>query len=254
MRLPLITLITVVVITTLAPVLTGADPMHTDTGIALQAPSLQHWLGTDAFGRDVWSRTLYGGRHTLLLAGLATLAAAVPGTLLGLSFGWRRTRTADAFLNAWLAFPGLLMGFVLLTLLGQGVAPLILATSIAQIAPFAVVTRAAVLVVQPQEYITAAQAAGANSRHILRYHVLPNIRPTLLVYMGVVFGYCILNSAALSFLGLGGEPGIPDWGVMLAEGREALRAAPWIAFAPGIAITLTVMAVNRLADALNARF
>jgi ABC-type dipeptide/oligopeptide/nickel transport system permease subunit len=114
-------------------------------------------------------------------------------------------------------------------------------------------TRNAVLTIRSETYVDAAVALGANSLYILWQHILPNIRPALLAYSGVVFSYTLLNSAALSFLGVGNEPGTPDWGVILAEGRAAFRTAPWIGIAPGVAITLLVWAVNDLADRVGAR-
>ncbi len=236
-----------------APLIAPADPMRTDPAHPLQAPDGGHLLGTDLLGRDVLSRALYGGQHTLLIAALATALALLPGVLLGLlavasdsTFEWV-DRAVNVVINALLAFPGLLLALLLITLLGQGALPLALATGIPQIAPCARVTRTAVLRVRALGYVEAARSLGAGRRAILR-HILPNIAATVLAYAAVIFAYSILNSAALSFLGLGGQPGIPDWGVMLYEGRQAFRSAPWIAAAPGLGITLTVMLVNRAAD------
>lgn len=240
----------------LAPLLATNDPMRGDATQALQPPSRTHWLGVDQFGRDVWTRLLYGGQHTLTIAALATSIAALLGTLIGLVAGADRSWISAVLLtllNAIQAFPSLLLGLIILTVLGQGSLPLIIATSLPQIAPFALVARAAVLAVRSAEYIEAAAALGARQRRILLRYILPNIQPTLLAYTSVVFGYSIINSAGLYFLGLGGELGIPDWGVMLAEGRGVFRAAPWLALAPGVAITLVVLLVNRAADQLAAR-
>jgi len=251
MRLPLCVLLSIVVLTFLAPVIAPADPMRTDAAIQLQSPGRAHWLGTDLLGRDVLSRVLYGGQRTLLIAALGTLLAIVPGTLVGLVagiVGSKLDTVVVTVLNALMAFPGLMLGLVIVTVLGGGIFPLAMATGFAQAAPYARITRSAVIAVRSMGYVEAAEAAGANRLHITRHHILPNVQMMLLAYAGVVFSYSILNSAALSFLGLGGEPGVPEWGVMLAEGRTAFRAAPWIGFAPGVAITVTVWAVNRLAD------
>ncbi len=254
MRIPLWVLISIIVLTLLAPAIAPNDPMKTDSAIQLQPPGRAHWLGTDLLGRDVLSRVLYGGQRTLLIAALGTLLAVAPGILIGLvagMFGGKLDTAIVTALNALLAFPGLLLALVVVTVLGSGILPLAMATGFSQAAPFARITRSAVITVRGMGYVEAAQASGANRLHITRYHVLPNVQMTLIAYAGVVFSYNILNSAALSFLGLGGEPGVPDWGVMLAEGRTAFRAAPWIGFAPGVAITVTVWAVNRLADKLS---
>lgn len=235
-----------------APLFAPYDPMRTDTVNTLQPPNTAHWLGTDSLGRDVFSRVLYGGQRTLLIAAMATAIAVLPGVLLGLlsAFRWL-DRPISIFINAVLAFPGLLLALVIMTLLGQGVLPLALATGLAQVAPVARITRSAVLGVLGLGYVEAARSLGAGQRRVLTMHVFPNILPIMVAYTGVVFAYAILNSAALSFLGLGGEPGVPDWGVLLYEGRQAFRLAPWIAVAPGIAITLTVILVNRSAARLD---
>lgn len=239
-----------ILITLLAPWLAPADPMQTDPANALQPPSGEHLLGTDSLGRDVLSRTLYGGQRTLLITAAATIISTCLGLPLGLASGlaggWRDS-LLTAITNALLAFPSLLLALVALTLLGVGGGSLAVATGLAQVGAYARVTRSAVVAVRSTQYVEAAYALGAPRRRVLLLHILPNIQPALLAYTGVVFSYNLLNSAALSFLGLGGEPGIPDWGVMLAEGRAALRAAPWISLVPGLAITLTVTAMNHVA-------
>jgi len=254
MRLPLGILLNIVILVFLAPLIAPTDPMRTDPASQLQPPGEGHPLGTDLLGRDVLSRVLYGGQRTLVVAALATIIAVIPGIVLGLLAGTSGGRLDDVIgllLNALLAFPSLILALVVLTLLKAGILPLALATGIAQVASYARVTRSAVIAVRGMGYVEAARAAGASDWHLTINHILPNIQTPLLAYMGVVFSYSILNSAALSFLGLGGEPGVPDWGVILAEGRTAFRAAPWIGIAPGLAITATVWAVNRLADQLT---
>ncbi|MBI5669917.1 MAG: ABC transporter permease [Chloroflexi bacterium] len=240
----------ITIITLLAPWLAPADPLQTDPINALQPPGHDHLLGTDSLGRDVLSRALYGGQRTLLITATATIITAIVGLPLGLatglSGGWR-TSLLVAVTNALLAFPSLLLALVMLTLLGVGAAPLAVATGLAQAGAYARVVYAAVVAIRSTQFIEAAYALGASRRRVLLFHILPNIQPALLAYTGITFSYNLLNSAALSFLGLGGEPGIPDWGVMLAEGRAALRAAPWISLVPGLAITITVSAVHHLA-------
>lgn len=248
--MPLLILLGVVLLVVFAPVVVSADPMQT-SGVQLQPPGGDHLLGTDLLGRDVLSRALYGGRRTLIIATLATVFAVVPGTLLGLIAGTLRGKLdviIVTLLNALLAFPALVLALVVLTLLGAGILPLAVATGMAQVASYGRVTRSAVIAVRSAGYVEAAHALGATRLQIMANHILPNIEMTLLAYAGVVFSYGILNGAALTFLGLGGEPGTPDWGVMLAEGRTAFRVAPWIGLVPGLAITATVWAVNRLAD------
>ena len=255
MRAPFSVLGVLVVLVILAPVLAPADPMQTDAAAQLQPPGQAHLLGTDLLGRDVISRALYGGRRTLVIAGIATLIAVVPGALLGVTAGTLRGSADEAVvvvLNAILAFPSLVVALAALTLMGAGWLPLATATGFSLLASFARVARSAVIGIRNMPYVEAAQSMGASRWHIMQQHILPNIETTLLAYAGVIFGYTILNSAMLSALGLGGEPGVPDWGTMLADGRTAFRAAPWIGLIPGLAITATVWAVNRIADRLGS--
>ncbi|MBZ0283298.1 MAG: ABC transporter permease [Anaerolineae bacterium] len=225
------------------------DPMSTDIDNQMLPPNNVYLFGTDFLGRDVLSRFLHGGQRTLMIAVGATLLAAVPGTISGILTG-RAGYLANFIsipINAVLAFPNLLLALVVLTVLGKGDWTLVFAVGIAQIAPYTKVIQAATLELQSAEYVEASRSIGASSMWIALNHILPNIQPTILTYTGITFSYCLLNGAALSFLGLGGGTGIPDWGVMLSEGRMVFRGAPWVAFPPGLAITIIVWIVNRLA-------
>ncbi|MBC7870925.1 MAG: ABC transporter permease [Chitinophagaceae bacterium] len=227
--------------------------MQTSTLNPMQTPSRLHILGTDQLGRDILSRLLYGTQHTLFVALLSTSVAVIPGLLLGVSAGMAKgwvDRFITILVNALLAFPSLIFALVILSLLGQGSWQLALATGGAQIALYARITRSATLSIINFGFIESAQAIGVSKTRLMLRYILPNAQPTLIGYGGLVFSYSMINSAALSFLGLGGEPGLPDWGVMLAEGREAFRIAPWVSLAPGLAITLTVWAVHTLVDRL----
>jgi len=155
------------------------------------------------------------------------------------------------FINAALAIPGIILALVVLTLTGRSAQAVAFATGVALIAPFAQVIRAAVLSIRHESYIEAAIAAGANTSRVLLWHILPNIRVTLLAYTGVTFSYAMINSAALSFLGLGGD--LVDWGVLLADGRLVFQTAPWVSLAPGIIMSLTVMSVNHLTEQFSQR-
>ncbi|MBZ0297522.1 MAG: ABC transporter permease [Anaerolineae bacterium] len=253
MRVSLLILVTLLLVVTVGPTFV-TDPMQTNTDIQFQPPNPEHILGTDLLGRDVLSRTLYGGRLTILIAVGATLFALLPGTMLGLLAGTSHSWIDQAIvtiLNAFLAVPGLVVALIVLTLAGRGIFSLTLAVGLSQIAPCAFVVRAALLEVRNRLYVEAARGMGASPRFILGNHILPSIQPTLLAYTSVIFSFCVLNGAALNFLGLGGDPGVPEWGIMLAEGRSAFRSAPWIAFAPGLAITILVWTVNSLADHLT---
>jgi ABC-type dipeptide/oligopeptide/nickel transport system permease subunit len=240
----------------IVPVIMPTDPMSTNPAAQMMPPSSLHIFGTDVLGRDVFIRAFYGGQRTLSIAALAAILAAVIGIPVGLTMGWSSgavARIIDAVVNAVLAFPGLLLALVILALLGRGYGSLVLAVGFTQIAPFTLVTRSSILTIRSTTYVEAAEALGANRRHITKQHLLPNIMPTLLAYLGVTFAYSIINGAALSFLGLGGELGVPDWGAMLAEGRTVIRDAPWISIVPGLAITITVIVVNSLIDRITAQ-
>lgn len=251
MRVPLIILGSILIVVMLAPFITSLDPMKTNPSQQFQPPSAIYLLGTDSLGRDVWSRVLYGGQSTLFMAALASVITIVPGVALGLIAGAGH-RWFDLIIgtltSALLAVPGLVIALVVLTLLGRGILSLSIAIGLSQIAPCTSVTRGAVQAVRSLIYIEAGYGLGATRRHILLHHILPNIQPTLAAYAAIIFGYSILNGAALSFLGLGGELGTPDWGIMLSEGRVAFRIAPWIGIAPGLVITATIWSANALAD------
>lgn len=238
----------------LAPLFSPYDPLLTNTPIQLQPPDAAHWLGTDSLGRDVLSRVLHGGQQTLLMAAGSTLLALFFGVMIGLLAGlWGGC--LDALLvwmaNALLALPGLILALIILTLLGRGIAPLIVAVGVSQVAPVAFMVRAAVRNVRHRDYVAVAVSLGATRFDLLRRHIWPNVWGNILAYAAVTFAYCVLNGAALSFLGLGAEPSLPEWGAMLAEGRQVFRVAPWVGIGPGVAIAFTVWGVNRLADSLT---
>jgi peptide/nickel transport system permease protein len=239
-----------------SPLFAPYDPLKTDPPVQLQPPSQAHPLGTDLLGRDVLSRTLYGGQRTLTIAALATLIALVPGILIGLFSGMSARwldNTIQIGVSALLAFPALMVGLVVITLTGSGALPLALAAGIMQISPCIRVVRGAVLDVRSQTYMEAAASLGASRLRLTMRHVLPNIRPAVVSYALVVFSFSVLNNAALSFLGLGGDPSAADWGLMLADGRTAFRAAPWIGAAPGVGITVTILLLAWLARDVNRR-
>jgi len=236
----------------LAAPLSGANPLATAPADQLRPPSLAHPLGTDLLGRDVWSRLLWGGRLSLAAGLLAVGLVALPGTLLGMLAGYAGgwpDRLLMRIVDVLLAFPSLLLTLTIIALLGTGLLSAAVAVGLAGVARFARLVRAAVLGVQSQPYIQAARVVGCRPGRILWRHVLPNASGTLIVLSSLELGYALLNISALGFLGLGAQPPAPEWGTMLADGRGLLRDAPWAAGAPGLAITLSVLAVNLLGDA-----
>lgn len=238
----------------LAPQLAPFDPMLTRATEALLPPNSVYFFGTDALGRDVFSRVLHGGARTLISAGVALIVATVPSVLLGLSIGfiggWL-DRVAQIIITAFLALPSYLLTLVILTVLGQGDLTLAFAVGFALIAPFFQTMRATAIGIRSREYILAAHALGATRLQIFYRYVLPNSLPTLLSYGSVTLSYCILNIGAFGFLGLMGSPGVPEWGVMLAEGREVFREAPWVSAAPGVCISVLIFSINQLSQSLT---
>ncbi|MCU0496956.1 MAG: ABC transporter permease [Anaerolineae bacterium] len=224
----------------IAPIFAPYDPMTTHLSEIVKPPSVAHPMGTDHLGRDVWSRWLYGGQHTLIMTALATLIGVGFGTLGGLVTRY------EAFAALWeglMALPGLLLSLVLLTLLGASSLTIAIAVGIAQIAPTAIYTRNIIKQIKIMAFVEGTIAIGASEWWVMTRTILPNAWPSLRVYAVNTFGYCLLNSAALAFLGFTGQPGLPDWGVMMAEGNLILREAIWVSLAPGIAITVLLWLV-----------
>lgn len=238
----------------IAPLFMTIDPRQTSTDDILQAPSQNHIFGTDNLGRDVFSRTIHGGQRTLFISLTATFTAIFPALLLALLTYISHPiidELTRILLNAWFAFPSLLIALVILTLLGRGFLPIAIATGLAQLPFYWQISRGILRQEGARQYVVASKSLGASNWHIVTKHILSNARPTLTAYASITFAYCVINSAALSLLGLGGDPSIPDWGIMLASGRDAFRAAPWSAIAPGIAISITIILMNKLADTLR---
>lgn len=240
----------ILVITFLAPWLAPYDPLRI-VGDAYQAPSGTYLLGTDSLGRDVLSRALWGGRQTLSVAILALIIAIVPGLALGVLACCHRQwveRLVLAAIDVLLAFPGLLLALVIITVAGTGSVQVATATGIAALPTFTRTIRTSIREISAKPYIEAAKAIGLRQDQILLHYIWPNILDMVLSLIAIVFSWAILGGAALAFLGLSGDPSIPDWGVMLNEGRYAFRVAPWISIPPGIAITCSVFAINQFAD------
>jgi peptide/nickel transport system permease protein len=237
-----------------APVITPLDPIKVNPGIVLQPPSLEHPMGTDNLGRDMWSRFLYGGRVSLRVGLIAVAIGAGVGTGLGLLAGYYGgwvDGTFSWFVEVLLAFPGLLLALVVVTILGPGLANVMVAVGIAFTPSFMRVARGSVLVTREQAFVEAATALGSSDWRIILLHILPNILRPLLVLATLGTGTAILEGAALSFLGLGAQPPLPEWGVMLNAGQSYIRQGWWMAVFPGLGIFLTVLAINLLGDGLS---
>lgn len=250
-----LTFLTILLIAiTVASLLTPYDPLVMSPGDQFLLPSWQHPAGTDLFGRDVATRVLYGGRLSLGIGALAVAIALLPGTVLGLIAGYygrRADRIIGWLVDVMLSFPSILLALTIIAVLGPGIINVVVAVGIAGIPNYTRLVRAQVLSVRRQPYVHAAITIGCTNQRILLRHILPNIFGSLLVLATLDVGWAILNTSALSFLGLGVQPPTPEWGAMLNEGRGYLRNAPWVTAAPGLAIALTVLAVNLLGDALR---
>ncbi len=244
----------VVASTALAPLLALADPQAAAPTWALLPPGPGHWLGTDFLGRDMLARLLWGGRWTLAMALLALVLAVGLGLPTGLaagSFGGWSDEVLMRFVDALLAFPGLLLAMAVVAILGTGIGSVAVAVGLAAAPSYARVARSAALGVRTQPYIEAAHAIGCSPWRVAVRHILPNVVPSLIAFAATQLGWVLLNGAALNFLGLGVPPGALEWGAMLADGRGYLRQAPWASVFPGLALTLTVLAANLVGDSLQ---
>ncbi|WP_201221206.1 dipeptide/oligopeptide/nickel ABC transporter permease/ATP-binding protein [Halochromatium roseum] len=239
----------------IAPWLPLADPTLTEPALRmLPVAAPGHWLGTDALGRDLLSRLIWGARSSILVGVLATLTAAVIGSLIGLLAGFFG-RLTDALLmrgvDVLMAFPYLLLALAIVAALGPGLSNAMLAIAIANVPFFARAVRGAVLEIRHQAYIDAARLAGHREPWIIVVEVLPNLVPTLLLLMTTTLGWMVLETAGLSFLGLGVQPPDADLGAMLGEGREFLTTYPRVAVLPGMVILMLVVGINLFGDALR---
>ena len=243
-----------------APFLATTDPIEQDLTVALKPPfwmqdgSLQHPLGTDHLGRDVYSRAVYGARISLTISVLAALLGAVVGVALGLIAGYRRGRADMVIMRIVdlnLAFPLILLALAVVALLGANLRNLVIVMAITTWTIYARVVRGLSLTLRERDFVQAARALGAHDARIIVRHILPNVAAPVLVIWTLEVARVILMESALSFLGLGVPPPTPTWGRMLAEGRDYLTVAGWIAIFPGLAIMITVLGINFLGDGLR---
>lgn len=238
-------------------VISHYDPLSADPVNAMLPPSLQHWLGTDQLGRDVLSRIIYGSRYSMLIS-LAAMAIAVSiGSVLGLLAGLAKGPVDELISRAMdviSAFPDLLLALMLIAFTGPGTFNLIFALGVASIPRFTRVVRAQTFLVMSSGYVEQARTFGLKRRVLIWRHVLPHAISHVPALATLGLGTAIIGTAGLSFLGMGPQPPTAEWGLMLAEGRNYLRNAWWIAAFPGVAITLTVISVNTLGRYWQAAF
>jgi len=229
-------------------------PYDMDLQAALAPPSRAHWLGTDAYGRDVVSLLLVGARATIAVGVIAVGIGLSAGALLGLVAAARRGWVEELIMRVadfTFAFPALLLAIMLTAVYGPGMVNAIIAIGIFYVPTFARVTRASARAVWTREYVLAARASGKGATRITIEHVLPNIASVLIVQATIQFALAVLAEAALSYLGLGSQPPQPSWGRMLAEAQTLMFQAPLLAVWPGLAIALAVLGLNLLGDGLR---
>ncbi|HXH07258.1 MAG TPA: ABC transporter permease [Vicinamibacterales bacterium] len=243
--------VAVLLVALAAPVIAPHDPVANNLAQRLRAPSPQHVFGTDDFGRDVFSRVVWGTRISLLVAAIVVTIAALGGALVGLVAGYLGGRLDDVVMRVvdiLLAFPAILLALAVMAALGSSLINVIIAVAIAFFPRFARLQRAVVLTVREREFVTAAEALGSSRWRILWRHVMPNCLAPVIVMSTVSAADAILVEASLSFLGLGVQPPAPTWGAVISDGRSFLQNAPWISGLSGLAIMVTVLGLNLLGD------
>ncbi|MCC6803651.1 MAG: ABC transporter permease [Anaerolineae bacterium] len=237
-----------------APYLTSSNPVGRDARNRLLPPSLTNPMGTDELGRDVFTRVMYGGQISLQVGFFSIVLSTIIGVPLGLVAGYFGGGTDNVIMRVMdliLAFPGLILIIWLVGLLGSSVANVIFAIAVFSLPTYARLTRGVTLSIQNTEYVLAAQSMGASPLRVMVFHILPNIVGSLIVVSTLGVSGAIITGASLSFLGLGVRPPTPEWGAMLSDGRGFLRNAWWISFFPGMVITIIVLALNIVGDAIR---
>jgi peptide/nickel transport system permease protein len=250
-------LILLVAMALAAPVVAPYDPLEMSVVDQFKPPSTENFFGTDEFGRDVFSRVIYGAQVSLRVGLLATLIAVGGGTVLGLTsgyFGRWVDSAGQKIMDTLLAFPGLLLALAIIAVLGPGLRNVLIALGIGGMPYYARLVRGQVLSIKEREFIEAAKVAGARHPRIMFRHILPNTVSPLIVVGSLDLGWNILAAASLSFIGLGAQPPTPEWGFMLSGGRDFMRDQWWISTFPGIAIVLAVLSFNLLGDGLRDAF
>jgi len=242
--------------TILASIISTHDPLALNFRDQLQAPSLQHFFGTDTYGRDVFSRVVYGARVSLMVGAVTMVFTGVLGFVLGALAGYYRVfdNIIMRLMDALMALPAILLAIAIMAILGPSALNAVIALSVVYLPRTARIVRGSTLSIKKEGYIEAARAIGARDLWIIWRHILPNCLAPLMVQQTVVFAYAVLTEAALSFLGVGAPPPAPSWGNILSEARELIRVAPWASIFPGIAIVITVVALNLIGDGFRDQF
>ena len=251
-------LLVLLVSATFAGAVSPYDPVKQDFRVEREPPSLKNPMGTDEFGRDILSRVIWGARVSIQAGAMAATIALVVGSTLGMLaayYGGRADTLIMRSMDVLLAFPYLLLAIAIVAILGPGLLTAMIAIGIVHVPAYARIVRGSVLVVRSREYVEAAAALGASDLRVMGRHVFPNVLAPLIVQVTLNVGSSIIDTAGLSFLGLGTQPPTPDWGNMLAAGRSELINAPWIATFTVLVLTLLLLTFmgDALRDALDPR-
>ena len=236
-----------------APFLSKYNPLDIDPSVRLQTPSLKHFFGTDNFGRDIWSRVVFGARTSLISSIGVVLFSISLGIFIGLVAGYFRFLNAPfmRLIDVMMAFPSLLLALVLMTIFGRGLLNVIFAVGITYLTRTTRIVYGMTLKIKEEVYVEAFRASGASDIRLLLKHIFPNLTSPVIVQATFTFAFSLLDMASLDFLGLGLPPEIPSWGNMLSEGSIYLSRAPWMLIFPGLFIVLTVLSFNLIGDFLR---
>jgi peptide/nickel transport system permease protein len=237
-----------------APILATHDPLKIDVIHQAERPSADHWFGTDEFGRDIYSRVIYGTRISLYISLLSVVTATLLGVFIGAVSGYYSGFVDNLimrFMDAVMAFPAILLAIAIMAVLGGNKYNVVVALGIVYVPRFARIVRSSVLSLRTKEFVEASLALGHGDLHIIWRHILPNATAPLIIQATASLAYAILAESMLSFLGLGTPPPSPSWGNILGEARNFMLDNPWMTVFPGLAITLAVLGFNLLGDALR---
>lgn len=243
-----------VLVAVFAPVIAPQDPYVSNLKNALQAPSSEHWFGTDKLGRDIFSRVIYASRislsSTLALVAIIFVVGTILGTLAGYFGGW-----VDAVImrisDMMISFPGMVLAIAVAGIMGASIKNAVIAIAIVSWSKYARLARSLVMKIRHEDYVYAAIVSGSKTGYILRKYMLPNVIPTLVITAATDIGGMMLELAGLSFLGFGAAAPAAEWGLMLNEGRTYMQNAPWMMIYPGLAIFIVVVVFNLLGDSLR---
>ena len=244
----------IVAVAVFAPWIAPYDPYEAVMTDAVQAPSAAHWFGTDKLGRDLFSRVIFGTRTSLAAALFLVAVISVFGTMAGVAAGYFGGMVDSVIMrisDMMIAFPGMVLAIAVAGIMGAGIVNGVIAIAIVSWTKYARLARCLVLKMKNRDFVAAARLTGSTTWHILWRYMLPNVIPTLIVTGATDIGTMILELAGLSFLGFGAQPPVPEWGLMLNEGRAYMQTAPWLMLFPGLAIVLVVVVFNLLGDSLR---